>query len=1139
MIAGTAMGAVAASAMNAEAESWRNVFPDSKEKTSDAVTDGIEPLLISNTMRPLRYTSEGSDFVIRNGKQFFNRPIYGPNNSFRVDAGDLPEFSLYLPGHGGNLRLGLIVGTHSKWLFEGNEVVARYRPGRMLYEIRDSLLGQGVLHLELLTQGMGSGMMVRVVSRDVSDDVNIVYAFGGVSGRRGKRGGDIGCEDEPVSEFFQVRPEECKGNHYAINGSDARLTSAAAEMTLRFPAESKLRICDSRQWNTSPAALSASYGASQPVLVGHAALVQDSEMFFSLTRIHTGKEHEPLNAEIAKQFQKRSEAVAAIEQSVRIKTPDAYINACAGAMTIAADALWQEDMGCLMHGAVAWRVPLAGWRGPYSLDVLGNHARMQQNILHWVARQNTSSVETNGPVTGPADPGTHLTRKEDLLHSNGDIENNHYDMNLVFFDGFLRHLHWTGDMEFARKVWPAFEQHLAWERRLFRREFKNHEGKMLPLYEAYACIWASDNLQYNGGGTAHSSAFNYFSHREAAALGKVLGKAASNYEAEAKQILAGMNELLWLRQQGAMAEAKDILTDQKVYTSPALWTMYHTIDSEVVDRRQAWQMAEERLAALKKVPVHGAGMPTDGGYMLSCSDWMPYEWSLNLLVLAENMHAALALWQAGMAEEAFALFKGNILDSMYQGLCPGNFHMTSELDPHRQEAQRDFGDSIGITSRALVEGMFGIKPNVWKGELTICPGFPSEWNEAALEHPDLSLEWRWTNSGSSVKEKFRVVPKFARPVRLKLRLPARSIKLPKVMVGGRLVPCNFDAEAVGHPIIVISLPQAESWDVIVNWDGRSPTAIPERGTYQIGDDLTLPAGVALRQVDDPQGCLHEGKVASPGHHVVFAMLEEGDCRWSLPIAFTAEADREKASAANDTARLRPEMLDLTARLRDRVTEIFSRGYTAPRSPYCSLSIPKQGIGGWANFKTNPKIDDTGLRALGGVLKTPPGIPFRTTAGVNAPDCIFVSQWKQDTDAVEIPLSGQARSLWLMMTGTTLPQTSRMANGMVTVTYEDASTSTLELKNPETWWPIEQDYLIDDYMFVNHGSLPIRVNLRTAEVRVLTRENFVGKGRGVPGGAATILQMPLDSTKPLRSFTVTASLYGVVIGLMAATLLREL
>lgn len=1133
LIAGTAVTAATAGVARAEKHK-----EGTRVHAPTVITGGIVPLLRSNTGRKLRYEPDGMDFVIRNGEQFFNRPVYGPENSFRVDAGDLPEFSLYLPGHGGNLRLGLAEGSRAKWLFEAREVEARYRPGRMLYAVRDELCGDGVLHVELLTQGVGSGLMVRVEGKQTPPGVRLVWAFGGVSGRKGKRGGDIGCEDEPVSEFFQVRPEECRDNHYAVHGNRARLSSAVAEMVLRFPEGATLRVCDGRKWSNGAAALLASAASSWPVLCGELPLAANKEMHITLTRVQTGKEHASLDGDVPEMFRVRSEAVAKIAESVRIETPDAFVNACAGAMTIAADALWQKDEGCLMHGAVAWRVPLAGWRGPYALDALGNHARMQQNILHWVARQNTEPVKTEGTATGPADPGTRLTRKEHLLHSNGDVENNHYDMNLVFFDGFLRHLRWTGDMEFARKVWPAFERHLAWERRLFRREFEAR-GEKLPLYEAYACIWASDNLQYNGGGAAHSSAYNYFSHKEAAAIGKDLGEEPRDYEEESRQILRGMRELLWLREQGAFAEAKDVLTEQAIYTSPAVWTVYHALDSEVPDRRQAWQMAAERLAALKKVPVRGEGVPADAGYMLSCSDWMPYEWSLNLLVLAENMHTALALWQAGMAEEAFALFKGNVLDSMFQGLCPGNFHMSSELDPHRQEAQRDFGDPIGIASRALVEGLFGVKPDVWRGGLTIAPGFPAAWNEAALEHPDLSLQWRRAMETSGEMEEVRVSTRFRKSLKLRLELPARSATLPVVTCAGERVECRFDEHAVGRPMVMIVLPEAKAWDVKLHWEGNPPAAVPARRKYRPGDALELPAGVGMEQVSDPQGCLKAGRVALEGHHVVFAEMREGDCRWSLPIAFTTEKrEARSAVAMSNVPELRPEMVDLTAHLQHRVTEIFSRGYTSPRSPYCSLAIPRQGTGGWANFNTDPVIDDAGLRAVGGVLRTPLGVPFRTAGGTTVPNCLFVSEWEQDERSVEIPLSGNARAIYLMLAGTTLPRTSRMVNGTVSVTYQDGSDSVLELRNPGTWWPIEQDYLVDDFLFVDEGPLPVRVNLRSAEVRVLTRENFVGKGREVPGGAATILRMDLDAGKPLRSVTVEAGIYGVVIGLMAATLMRE-
>ena len=36
------------------------------------------------------------------------------------------------------------------------------------------------------------------------------------------------------------------------------------------------------------------------------------------------------------------------------------------------------------------------------------------------------------------------------MHSNGDMSNNHYDMNLVAVDAFFRHLLWTGDTDYAR-----------------------------------------------------------------------------------------------------------------------------------------------------------------------------------------------------------------------------------------------------------------------------------------------------------------------------------------------------------------------------------------------------------------------------------------------------------------------------------------------------------------------------------------------------------------------------------------------------------------------------------------------------------------------------------------------------------------
>ncbi len=1106
----------------------------------EVISGGTRPLLESNTSRPLRYTPDNGDFLITNGKEFFNRPIYGPNNAFRVDAGDLPEFSLYLPGHGGNLRIGIAVGENSKWAFQADTVSARYRPGRMIYEVRDSLLGGGSLELELMTQGEGSGIYLAITPRDISSGTLLTWVFGGVSGHKGRRGGDIGCEVEPVSNFFQLRTEECAGNSYAIESSTAHQRSHAANLQLSFPPGSRLGIANATDWNADWKTLANSTAGELPILTGSIKL-ETTPLYIAIRRI-LPEEASSISQDSAAAFAARSQQVAAIASAVQFATSDAYINAAIPALNVATDALWDTQQLCVMHGAVAWRNPLAGWRGPYALDALGNHDRMKQQLRHWIARQNDSPIQIgtdDSPATGPADTGTHLSRKESLLHSNGDISHNHYDMNLVFFDALLRHLRWTGDLEFAREIWPALNRHIQWEQRLFRRSFadlRSRSGeKELPLYEAYACIWASDNLQYNGGGAAHSTAYNYFLNKTAATIARLLKEDPTPYVAEASLIHEGMQQLLWLPEQGTFAESKDILSLQTTYTNPALWTMYHTIDSEVPSARQAWQMASERLAALRHVPVHGPNVPSGDWFLLPCSDWLPYVWSLNLLLLAENSHAALALWQTGMRDEAFALLKGNLLDSMFMGLCPGNLHMTSQLDVHRQEAQRDFGDPIGITSRALIEGLYGILPDLLLNVLTIRPGFPSSWNEAALHHPDVDFNWH----REGLYETFEIVSHLRRPVDLTLILPASTTSHPAVIANGRSVAAHFDAETIGSPRIRIELPAAPTWKISIHWHGIAPLAPPPLSTCRLNERVPLSHSIAPVNIDDPQSCLRDGLAIKPGYHTIFAQIQQQDCRYWLPISFQVMEPQllltDTVASVSAAAAIDP--IELAPFFEHHINDIFTRSYVAPRSSFCSLALPDTLLGGWANFDLHATIDDAGLRNAGGTLHTGINVPFLTPSGTSAPNCSFISQWELDQQAIEFSVAGHAHTLCLLMTGTTYPQASHMQHGTVTAIYKDGSSSKLVLRTPETWWPIEQDYLLDDYLFINDAPLPPRVDLSTGQTRLLNPADFKGKGRSIPGGSATVLSLALHPERELASIKIECDLYGVVLALLAATLIR--
>lgn len=1068
----------------------------------------ISPNLVDNIDRPLRYRPDGSDFVIENGAEFFNRSLYGGNTAFRIDGGDKPEFSLYLPGRGGNLRLAIRSSLGVKWVHDAAAIVTRYRPGELLYEIRDPLLGEtGVLRLSVLAYQQTEGLIVRAEATGIGAGFELVWAYGGANGKRGVRDGDIGTERVPISEYFQLQRAACRDNRYEISGSAFTLHSKAATIFGIVSADAQWSVGDAAQWNNLPSLLSGKSESSspQPVIVGHANLIAGNPLFLSLQRIGTdattaddldtykavsegrpGTNRTPATftlasafhpADLPKLFDQTERYFTALRDRVSVDTPDPFLNAAVGALNIAADAVWDGPQNDIMHGAIAWRTRLLGWRGPYLLDALGWHDRARAHFNYWASRQNTDPIPKKTP---PPEEKTNLARNEAGLHSNGDLSNSHYDMNLVYIDALFRHLLWTGDVDFAKKMWPVIERHLAWERRLFRREFGPEK---LPLYEAYAAIWASDDLQYSGGGAAHASAYNYYHNKMAARIAVLVGADPAPYSREAELIARGMRELLWLPDRGWFAESKDLLGLQLVHPSAAVWSFYHTMDSGLPTRAEAWRMTEQIDTQIPHLPVRGPGVPP-GLHTLATTNWMPYTWSINNVVMGEAVHTALGFWQAGRPEEAWRITEGSLLAAMFMGISPGNVGSMSYLDVYRRESQRDFADGSGVLSRALVEGLFGVRPDALTGELVVEPGFPAKWDHAELRHPNLNFSFRRTGND----DRYTVEPVFKVPMKLRLILPLSRERIAAVLIDGK--PSAWKTEtASGQPLtrIVVEASAATHTDVVVEWAGNVlKTNEPEKSAPDI---IQTPPPFA----EPPAN----------------------------PSWFT---------------------IDLSAQFNDRVTQIFRNEYRSPRSPYVSLAQPKQGIGGWAGSVNElPDIDDSGLRAVaaknGGRIVLPDGVPFATSGEIGAKNVIFTSQWNVYPRETTIPLSGHARALYLLMAGSTNPMQSHLDNGEVLVTYRDGKVARLALENPTNWWPIDQDYFIDDFQFRRPGPLPPRIDLKTGRIRMLDEKTFKGKGCPISGGAATAISLPLDPGRELESFSVRAVANEVVIGLMSATLAR--
>lgn len=450
-----------------------------------------------------------------------------------------------------------------------------------------------------------------------------------------------------------------------------------------------------------------------------------------------------------------------MSQRIQFDTPDPYINTLGAALVMAADGDWDGETW--LHGCVGWRMPLAGWRAGYLGDVLGWNDRA---VRHFNAYANSQVRDVVPVFQHPTqDLQQQLARAEKKwgtqMYSTGYICRNpnrnnqmhHYDMNLNYVDELLWHFQYDADTTYMRRMWPVLTSHLAWEKR-------NYDPDGDHLYDAYCCIWASDALYYSGGAVTHSSAYNYRGHLLAARIAELLGEDATPYRREADAILQAMNSRLWLADKGHWAEYQDLMGLRRVHEHAAVWSIYTPIDCGACTTEQAFQATRYVDRKIPHIPVEKTGLST-----IATSTWMPYSWSINNVAAAEVMYTALAYFEAGRSEAGFQLMKANVLDQMYYGQSPANFGQISHYDAARGECYRDFGDCIGISSRTLLQGLFGIVPQALYGQCLLRPGFPKEWDSVHVKTP--YIEYRFVRKGN--KERYEIAQHFRQPLLIVLR----------------------------------------------------------------------------------------------------------------------------------------------------------------------------------------------------------------------------------------------------------------------------------------------------------------------------------------------------------------------------------
>ena len=670
--------------------------------------------------RVMQYYPDGRDIVCINGNNRYTRALYGTHTLFRLETSDRPVFATYDKERSRNIRLYLINNGKSLRLDSTDFCEARYRGGQRSYVVRDaSWGGASELRIVALASQFSECAVWQFILKGFSGDVQLECRMSPVAKWKMERDGDLGLEPRSSYEALDDPKQERRIRWRA--GSESYLVFANPDQLMSRDAK-----------------------MGRPVM--------DKEL----------------------------SALERLTSQVEFTTPDPFINTLGANFMAAADGLW--DGSTWLHGCVGWRTPLAGWRAAYLADAFGWRDRAVSHFDAYAASQ-----VTDVPVRFPQpaqDTLMNLARAEKKwgtsMYSTGYICRlphrndvmNHYDMNLNYVDELLWHFQYDADTTYMRRMWPLLKRHLEWEKR-------NWDADGDHLYDGYCCIWASDGLYYNGGGVTHSSAYNYRGNRLAARIAELIGENPEPYRREAEAILQAMNTHLWIKDEGHWAEYKDYMGLKRIHKDAALWSIYTPIDCGVGTPEQADLSTRYVDRSIPHIPVRlvipekyrkaTAGQAFDmirkPLYTLSTTDWMPYDWSTNNVAHEEVMNMALAYFEAGRSDAGFNLLMSDLLDGQFLGQSPGNFGQISYYDKVRSEAYRDFGDNVGISARAVVNGLFGVLPEALEGRCVIKPAWPESWDSVTFRTPYLT--YRFRRAGR--QDIYEIEQHFARPLRMVVR----------------------------------------------------------------------------------------------------------------------------------------------------------------------------------------------------------------------------------------------------------------------------------------------------------------------------------------------------------------------------------
>ncbi|MBN8456974.1 MAG: hypothetical protein J0M04_03945 [Verrucomicrobia bacterium] len=844
----------------------------------------------------LIYHPEADAIAIANGTRWDNRPLYCHERFSYYWAGEMPG----LRGEAGIFRFGFERDGQRVMLDQFPERKMRYRPGWIEWECRDPRFPGLTLSLAATTLADANGITARIASKGSRPGDKCLWACFPPNADKGSsyrwqhdtRG--FRLEAEPARELgsaavgFSAAPQVWETIPFADVGTPEKAAKAQPGVLAGTGIVAMVFLSD-----MSPQTMAAI--ADENDAAGYAKLVLRKK---------------PLDpamiADPVKAFQQGIARARDFSRRLIIDTPDPYLNAGAPMAVAATAGIFVNPT--FVHGGSHWRQQQPGWRTMGGAIYFGWPDQVQRAVEFWgnlqVKQDDGQHQHAEYSANGCQQAG------KSRFFGKGFIDYKqppHYEFQTQFFDEAIRAWRASADPKLEKTLRPMLELHL--ER---AKDCYDPDGD--GLYESYNNTWPNDSIWFNGGGTPEQSGYIYYGHLAAADMARRAGDrtAAARHEATAARIKRAVNQLLWMPDRGQYASYIEPWGHKRQMPDAWVYAQHVPIESGLASPEQAWkamfytEWAMERF----KLPY--------GGEMRQTSNFVPGQWSIRELYHGDNFGMSLGYFLGGQGDEGWNLLRGTMLESMYgDGVRKsgysnesGGFNNVNRISPgglSHPNCAVDFADIVSAYSRALVEGLFGYRPDYPNGIVRMEPAFPASWDHASVKTPDFAFEFKGTTYKLALTKAAKV----------SFGIPVRAGKVNRVTVNGS--PVKFSIEPwAGYGMLRVGLPETKQAVLVVETEGDS-------------------ADLPVLSREDPTG--------RPGHRLEIAAVGGDVPRFQLTKVHGPDPAYPKLlreAPADATWRT----VDLSTIFNGDLRDIFKQRYDSPRPDRVSMRIGYDGWSAW-------------------------------------------------------------------------------------------------------------------------------------------------------------------------------------------------